>query len=79
MIPELGRYPGERNGYPLQHASLENFMDRGAWLATVHGVTEADMTEQLWHGVSVGYANGVWVCAAHGEQMRGGCVWCMDM
>ena len=27
MIPELGRSPGERKGYPLQYSGLENFMD----------------------------------------------------
>ena len=32
---------------PLQHSCLENPMDRGAWRATVHEVTELDMTEQL--------------------------------
>ena len=26
-IPELGRYPGERKGYPLQYSGLENSMD----------------------------------------------------
>ena len=31
---------GEGNGNPLQHSCLENSMDRGAWWATVHGVTE---------------------------------------
>ena len=40
-IPELGRYPGEGNNYPLQYSGLENFMDRGAWQATVHGVTKS--------------------------------------
>ena len=35
----LGRSPGERNGYPLQYCCRENSMDRGAWWATVHGVT----------------------------------------
>ena len=29
-IPELGRSPGEGNGYPLQYSALENSMDRGA-------------------------------------------------
>ena len=29
-IPRLGRYPGERNGNPLQYSCLENFMNRGA-------------------------------------------------
>jgi len=35
----LGRSPGEGNGNPLQYSCLENPMDRGAWQATVHGVT----------------------------------------
>ena len=33
------RSPGEGNGNPLQYSCLENFMDREAWQATVHGVT----------------------------------------
>ena len=30
--------PGEGNGNPLQYSCLENYMDRGAWKAAVHGV-----------------------------------------
>ena len=41
LIPGLGRSPGEGNGYPLQYSGLENFMDRGAWQATVHGVAKS--------------------------------------
>ena len=26
-IPGLGRFPGERKGYPLQYSGLENSMD----------------------------------------------------
>ena len=37
--PGSGRSPGEGNGNPLQYSCLENPMDRGAWRATVHGVT----------------------------------------
>ena len=35
-----GRSPAEGNGYPLQYSCLENPMGRGAWLASVHGVTK---------------------------------------
>ena len=42
-IPALGRSPGEGNGYPLQYSYLGNFMDRGAWRATVHGVAKNHM------------------------------------
>ena len=41
MIPRLGKYPGEGNGNPLQDSCLESPMDRGAWWATVHGVTKS--------------------------------------
>jgi len=37
--PESGRSPGKENGNPLQYSCLENLMDRGAWQATVHGVS----------------------------------------
>ena len=39
-IPDLGRFPGGRCGNPLQYSHLENPMDRGAWRAAVHRVTE---------------------------------------
>ena len=51
LISRLGRFPGEGNGYSLQYSYLENSTDRGAWQATVHGVTESDTTEatyQAW-------------------------------
>ena len=38
-IPGPGRFPGEGSGNPFQYSCLENLMDRGAWRATVHGVT----------------------------------------
>ena len=37
----------EENGNPLQYSCLKNSMGRTALWATVHGVTESDMTEQL--------------------------------
>ena len=62
------RFPGEGNGNPLQYYCLENPMDRGAWQATVHGVTkswtrlseftftltftESDTTEATQHSIA---------------------------
>ena len=44
-IPGLGRCPGEGSGNPHQYSCLGNPMNRGAWQATVHGVTkESDTT-----------------------------------
>ena len=38
-IPRLRRSPGEGKCNPLQYSCLGNPIDRGAWRATVHGVT----------------------------------------
>ena len=40
-IPGLGRSPGGGTGNPLWYSRLENPMDRGAWEATVCGVTKS--------------------------------------
>ena len=40
LIPGSGRSPGEGSDSPLQYSCLGNSMDRGAWWATVHGVTK---------------------------------------
>ena len=47
-VPGLGKSPGEGHGHPLQYSCLENPMDREAWQATVHRVSESDMTEVTW-------------------------------
>ena len=41
LIPGSGRFPGERNGNPLQYSCLGNPMDRGAWQPTVYGVAKS--------------------------------------
>ena len=41
LIPGLGRSPGGGHGNPLQYSCLENPMDREAWWAIVHGVTNS--------------------------------------
>ena len=43
-IPGLGRSPGGQHGNTLQDSCMENPMDRGAWQAAVHRVTESDTT-----------------------------------
>ena len=49
LIPGLGSSPGGGNGSPLQYSCLENSMDRGAWWATVHGVTKNRTRLSGWH------------------------------
>ena len=39
-IPGSGRSSGRRNGNPVQYSCLGNPVDRGAWRATVHGVSK---------------------------------------
>ena len=36
----LESFPGKGNGNPVQYSRLGNPKDRGAWRATVHGVTK---------------------------------------
>ena len=50
------RSSGEGNGHPLQYFCLKNPMNKGAWRASLHGVTELEKTERLsihthnnWH------------------------------
>jgi len=55
-VPSLGRFPGVRNGNPLQYSCLENAMDRVAWQATGHwGCKELNKTEQtcVWYIVDL--------------------------
>ena len=40
-IPELGGSPGGGYGHPIQYSCLENPIDRGAWWAIVHRVTQS--------------------------------------
>ena len=39
--PWSERSPGVGNGNPLQYSYLENSTDRGAWWATIHGMTKS--------------------------------------
>ena len=43
LVPGWGRFPGRRAWQPLQYSCLENPTDRGAFQATVHGVTQSWM------------------------------------
>jgi len=40
-VLELGRSHGGGHGNPLQYFCLENPTDRGAWWATVHGISKS--------------------------------------
>ena len=43
LIPGSGRSLGGGHSNPLQYSCLDNPMYRGAWQATVHGVTKSQI------------------------------------
>ena len=47
LTPGLGRFPDGREWLPTPVFLPGNSINRGAWRASVHGVTESDTTEQL--------------------------------
>ena len=58
LIPGLGRFPGEGNGNPVQYSCLGSPMNRGAWRASVHGVTK-----RVRHDIVTEHTPSVWLCA----------------
>ena len=67
-ILESGRSPGGGNGNPLQYSCLENAMDRGAWWATVHGVTKSQtgLSNIHFHFQEIVKDRGSWCAAVRG-------------
>ena len=49
---------GEGNGNPLQYSCLENPTDRGAWWATVHGVTKSQTRLSTQQQDAIGWVIG---------------------
>ena len=58
LILGSGRSSKVLNGTPLQYSCLENPMGRGAWQATVPGVTESDITEHARARTHYGLSQG---------------------
>ena len=74
-IAGSARSPGEGNGDPLQYSCLENFTDRGAWWARVHGVakSQARLSDYTATNSShTGYVFCVCVCMCPLASDRGG-------
>ena len=61
-IPGSGRVPGERKGNSFQYSCLQNPMDRGAWGATAHGVTQSS-TWLMWLSMHACKINKVLQCS----------------
>ena len=59
-VPGWGRSPGGGNGNPLQYSCLENPMNRGAWWATVHGVSNSQ-TQLSMHARQASRQPDMWV------------------
>ena len=58
LIPRLGRFPRRREWYTLQYSCLEKSKDRVIWWATVHGIAESHMAEQLTLSLSYPHCDG---------------------
>ena len=67
-ISGLGRSPGEGNGNWLQYSYLKNPLDRGAWRATVHGVTK-----ELGHNLATKQKQYTKHCQTH--VLRSNCIY----
>ena len=59
-VPGQGRFCGGGNGNPLQYSGLENSMDRGAWLATVHRVAKSQTWLSNFHFNSLQGGKTIW-------------------
>ena len=64
-VPAWGRPPGGGNSNPLQYSCLGNPMDRGAWQATVRGVSKSQTrlsrhTRYFWGLLSLPPSN-IWI------------------
>ena len=66
---------GEGNGNPLQYSCLENPADRGAWWATVHGVTKSQTRLSDFHFslscIGEGNGNPLQCCCLENPRGRG--------
>ena len=71
LIPGLGRSPGEGNGYALQYSCLEKSMDRGAWWATVHGVTTSGTRLNDWVSHKWQVLGWAWMMTAKPSMVQG--------
>ena len=60
-IAGSGRSHGKGNGNPLQYSCLGNPMDKGAWQATVHGVSKSQtgLNDFHFHFFPLTKANGI--------------------
>ena len=61
-VPGSGRYPGVENGNPLQYSCLGNPTDRGAWWATVRGVSKSRTCLRTAQHFGVMFRNFTLIC-----------------
>ena len=81
-VPGSGSSLGEGNGNLHQYSCLENSRDRGAWQATVHGVTkESDMTERLtlslpvFHCIHIFHIYHIYIYTIYTPYIHMHCMW----